>query len=131
MKTLELELSLNIADDEKLAQSLHDLKHYLEDAGIAVELLTEPPVAEELGGKAVAVLLTVSLLNESMHSALDEVHHWQMQHQNTPVVLHLTGKRDNDEPIQQHIQRENYHIELRKPKTPSKPKESAGTSPKP
>lgn len=131
METLQLKFSLKIADSEERARALRDLKRRLEDAGVTVELLTEPPVEGELaGGKVAALLLTISLL-EPVNSVLEQVHQWHEQHQGEFPVLHLTGQQASDEKILDEIEHKQYHIEVERPEIPVKPQESVGASPKP
>jgi len=115
---VELKLSLEGIDSPEVA--LVELQQWLQQAGIRVELERLPPTEEELGGKAVAVILICSLLNESISEALHEVDVWQQHHSKAQAVLHLTGQPQPDEPIREQIQHGNLHIHLREPEPPLK-----------
>lgn len=109
MDVLKLKLSLEGVESPEGA--LLELQQWLQRAGIRAELERLPPTEEELGGKAVAILLICSLLNESIGEALHEVHEWQQHHAKAQPVLQLTGQPQHDDPIREQIRRENLHIE--------------------
>jgi len=116
MEPLKLRLSLVVADEE----ALYDLERWLKSTSIQVELEITRPTEEELGGKAVALLLVCSLLNESLEGAIEQVFRWSGHHPDTPIELSLTGREDIDDPIREQVKDRplNVHIELREPEPP-------------
>jgi hypothetical protein len=127
METLQLRLSLAGIDTPE--EKLRELQNWLQDAGLFVRLEIEPPAEEEMGGKAIALVLVFTLTGESIHlppaveEGLRQIDGWQQQqpHSFIKPVIHLTGKSKPDEEIQETIRREQLHIELREPDPQSPP----------
>ena len=121
METLQLRLSLAGIDTPE--DKLRDLQSLLQDAGIFVKLEIEPPAEEEMGGKVTALILAFSLASEFGHlppaveEGLRQIDEWQQQQsQVIQPVIHLSGNKKLDEEIQEMLRREQWHIEVRKPK---------------
>jgi len=121
---LEFKLSLEGMDTPEIA--LYELKNWLENQGISVELEYTLPTETELGGKPfkLIIVLVLSLTAEFAHlppkveEALQFAHEWKTHRQEGTVVLELTGNESLDEELQEKIRREQWHIEVRRPKIP-------------
>ncbi len=117
MATLQLRFTLEGLGASESEIALGSLQQWLEEAGFNVELETEPPVADEMGGMKKTVVLYVSL--SLMAEALHQTHQWQQQEELTgQVVLHSTGNQEHDDDIREVLKREGIHIEVRELEQP-------------